>query len=213
MSMIEDTVRNLLDSMNESRNHDFKKGVPWLRTSTGTLDIVKDIIACSNTQDGGILVLGIDDETKQFSGAPDKWWESYDITRVLDTVNRYVAPRIEVSVTIKENFQYNGQTGAIVILQIPEFNIIPTIVIRAGDSSEGTTVFRNASLLIRTNRASSEEISNPDDLRNLITRATLKNGEEILRSFDAIMRGQNTPQPSSPFELYSREIEDAEGEI
>lgn len=213
MTISDDNIKQILSSSAESRNYDFKRGFEWSTTSKETLEIVKDILAFSNTQDGGTLIIGIDDQTREFSGEPDCWWNTFDPTKIMNTVNRYCAPRINLTVTIKENFEHNGNQGTIVVLQISEFESVPILSIKPGNTSDNEHVFRSPALFIRTNSASSEEISNPDDFRDLINRAVLKNGEQILQAFNAIVKGRTTPQPTIPFSQYEDEIRESREEF
>ena len=207
-------IIRLLDSGAESRNHDFKRGFNWQDRTAETLGLVTDIMAFSNTQDGGTVILGVDDSTQEFAGVTGRWWDSFDTTRIMDILNKYCDPRLNIRVFREENFEYRSKRGPIVVLQIPEFTDVPIICKVSGNTSDQQCIFNAGQIYIRTNRASTEIISNSQDMRELINRAMLKHGDRLLEAFDAIVRGQRiTPPVTDVFAQYSSEIEEAEDEI
>lgn len=209
-----DEIIKMLNSGTENRNLDFKRGFSWKDKSAETLGLVTDIMACANTQDGGTIILGVDDKTQEFSSESGKWWESFDTTKIMDTLNKYCDPRSEILIFKKEDFEYKGKKGPIVVLQIPEFTDVPIVCKIIGNTSDQTPVFKPGQIYIRTNRASSEVISNSQDMRELTNRSMLKHGDKLLQAFSAIVSGQRLPQPiTNIFEQYANEIKEAEDEI
>lgn len=207
-------ITRLLDSGAESRNHDFKRGFSWQDKTAETLGLVTDMMAFSNTQDGGTIILGVDDNTQEFASVAGRWWDSFDTTRIMNILNKYCDPRLDIQVFREEDFEYKEKRGPIVVLQIPEFTDVPVICKIDGNTSDQTCIFRASQIYIRTNRASTEVISNSQDMRELTNRAMLKHGDRLLEAFSAIVRGQRIPQPvTDVFAQYSSEINEAEGEI
>lgn len=208
----EEIIR-MLDSGAEIRNYDFKKGFKFQDKTKETLGLIEDIMACANTQDGGTLIIGFDNITKQFAGEDNEWWVSFDTTVVVDLVNKYCEPRINIEPFVEVNFTHGENTGPLVILQISEFEDVPIICKRHGHTSDGEHILKESSIYIRTNRASTERISNVEDMRNLINRAVLKRGDSLLEAFTAIMQGQRAQQPTDPLSAYQEEVNDARREI
>jgi len=209
-----DEIIKMLDSGVENRNLDFKRGFSWKDKSAETLGLVTDIMACANTQDGGTIILGVDDKTQEFSSESGRWWESFDTTKIMDTLNKYCDPRTEIQIFRKEDFEYKEKKGPIVVLQISEFTDVPIICKISGNASDQTSVFKPGQIYIRTNRASTEVISNSQDMRELTDRAMLKHGDRLLQAFSAIASGQRLPQPiTNVFEQYANELKEAEDEI
>ena len=213
MTLSDELVQQLLAARAESRNLDIKKGFEWSDKTEETLGIVKDIMGCSNTQDGGTIIIGLDNTTFDFSSVSGNWWNSFDITKVMDVVNKYCQPPVNVSITVKPSIEHNGRNGPLVILQISEFDIAPIICVRSGITSGQRVIFNPAQIFIRTNRGATEPISNPDDLRDLIHRATIKNGDNLLRSIRALLKGQHLQQPIQSVDIYEQNVRDARSEI
>ncbi|MHB8602688.1 MAG: AlbA family DNA-binding domain-containing protein [Nitrosotalea sp.] len=216
MSSIPNSIEiiRLLDSGAESRNHDFKRGFSWQDRTAETLGLVIDIMAFSNTQDGGTVILGVDDSTQEFASVSGRWWDSFDTTRIVDILNKYCDPRLDIQVFKDEDFAYRAKRGPIVVLQIPEFTDVPVICKIDGNTSDQKCIFNAGEIYIRTNRASTEIISNSQDMRDLTNRAMLKHGDRLLQAFSAIASGQRLPQPViNVFEQYENEIKEAEDEI
>lgn len=213
MALSDDLIVQWLDTGAEPKNFDYKVGFRWQDKTEQTLGIVSDIMGFSNTRDGGVLIIGFNGQSKDFSGEPDRWWESFDTTNVMDTVNKYCEPRVNVTVSIKPTFSYKSKNGPLVILEISEFDAVPIICVKDGNTSANENIFRKSQIFIRTNRASTESISNPDDMRDLINRATIKNGEIILSQFFAITRGMEQENPRIMLGKFSSEISHVRSEL
>jgi predicted HTH transcriptional regulator len=209
MDEIKKEITELLDSGSESQNYDLKKGIIWKDKTEHTLSLVADIMAFANTQDGGTIILGLDDKTLDFSAVPGDWWNSYDATKVMNAVNKYCDPRINVRITKILDFEYKNKKGPLVILKISEFSDSPIICKSNGNTSENKPIFYAGQIYIRTNRVSTEAVSNAQDMRDLIVRGMLKKRDELLQSFEAIISGKKTPLPVQLFAEYNEEIKNA----
>jgi len=208
----------------ERNNFDFKRGFSWRDKTRETLGVVADIMALSNIRDGGRVILGIDNRTRAFAGVNGEWWNSFDTTRVMDVVNKYCDPLLDVTIFTFNDIEHDGNRGTLVVLQVAEFSEIPTICKKTGNlSSGGEPIFKEGQVLIRTNRAATQVISNAHDMRELIERATVKNRERILRQAALIspeinkqiqqqnqQLQQQSAQGTNP---YDNDLQSARGEI
>jgi predicted HTH transcriptional regulator len=81
--MISETqLRELLAQRAESKNIDYKVRLNW---DTSPKDekrqLVKDILAMMNTQDGGYIVLGVEDSALEPVGLREEDFASFDTTK------------------------------------------------------------------------------------------------------------------------------------
>jgi hypothetical protein len=213
MPINREKILDMLDSGTEPSNYDFKRGFRWNSKNKESLDIVRDIIGFANTQDGGTLILGFDNKTKQFASESGEWWKSYDTTNIMNTLKKYCEPLPKIDIFIEPNFEFRNKTGSLVVLQIAEFTDVPIICKRNGSASDGTHVLKEGQLYIRTEGASTESIPSAQHLRELLGRALTKKSDDLLRYIKAIVTGQKTPETIAPLALYENEISETRQEI
>lgn len=206
--LTDDEIRIILNGNKENKNIDIKSGFTWKTKSHNTLEIIKDIMAMVNTQDGGKLIIGFDEKTKAFVGNESNWFESFEQTKVMDSVNKYTSSIINLQVDKKVNFKWESKQGNLVVIDIAEFDKEP-IIAKDGIDSVGTRVFSPGDIFIRTERAATEKIKDVLTARDLIHRATLKDRKNILKDIQLLL--ENKPvqtMPTNTKEQYLEEISD-----
>ena len=93
-SLSEDAVRELLDIKSENKNLDYKEKFNWNTSSKEEkTEIVKDILAMSNTQDGGNIIFGVRDNDFESIGLSEDDFKSFDQTKVNDFLHKYTDPK------------------------------------------------------------------------------------------------------------------------
>lgn len=194
--IIDEEIREIFNGKIENKNIDLKRGFTWKKKSLDTLEVIKDILGMVNTQDGGKLIIGFDEKTMDFLGDGSDWFESFEQTKVMDSVNRYSSYPIILQVILKPNFEWNQKNGNLVVLDISEFEIDP-VISKEGMTSEQYTVFRAGDIFIRTNRASTERINDAGSMHDLIHRCALKHKDAIIKDRQMMLEVipiQNTPE-------------------
>ena len=83
-------IQEILNGNIENKNIDIKSGFTWTTKSHTTLEIIKDIMAMSNTQDGGKLIIGIDKKMKAFASDETNWFDGCSNRFVNDAGNRVI---------------------------------------------------------------------------------------------------------------------------
>ena len=122
-------------------------------------------------------------------------------TRLLDFVNRYADPPSAVGVS---KFTIDGQR--IVALDVPEFAEVPTICKADLNAPNNQAVLKRGATYIRTERASSEGVSTADAMRDLMNRAVVKRGDQLLKMVERLIKGK-------PLELDEDAARQVENEI
>jgi hypothetical protein len=203
--LTEEDVRGLLLQKTETKNLDYKRTCHWLNaTNDDRCEIVKDILAMSNTQDGGQIVFGVDDRGFESVGmaAPD--FESFDPTRLNDFIRRYTDPSFACNVY---KFTIDGRRT--VVIEVPEFTEVPILCkVDANSADEPRRVIlKRGGLYVRTDRPSSELVSSVEDMRDIIGRASRKKREELLRTIRSLIEGEVVAPAVDAQRTYGEEIQ------
>ena len=86
-------LRKLLAQKSEWRNLDCKERLDWNSASTDAkCQLVKDILAFLNTEDGGVIIFGIHDGTLELVGLAEDEFTSFDATKLNDFLHKYTDP-------------------------------------------------------------------------------------------------------------------------
>lgn len=206
--LTDNEIQEFLSGTIENKNIDLKRGFIWKTKSSSTLEIIKDILAMANTQDGGKLIIGFDEKIKDFIADGENWIESFDQTNVAKPVNKYSSSSINLQVVLKPNFEWNGKIGSLVILDISEFEKFP-IIAKNGIDSDQRTIFSEGDILIRTENASTEKIKDALTMKDLLHRAALKDRTSILDDIKSLLESKPTRTISVDMkDLYLEEISD-----
>ncbi|MFO0618044.1 MAG: ATP-binding protein [Polyangiaceae bacterium] len=184
-----DDIQELIDG-GETRRTDFKAACAFVEPSRAVL--AKDIIAMSNTRDGGSIVVGVAEGPGRrpiIEGLTDEQLASFDITKVGDYVNKWVAPHVKLSL---ERVEIAGK--AIAVLSVAEFATQPLVCLRNGPIGEGNkAVFFEGDLLIRTEAAQSRRVQSADEMQALLRLAIAKTGDDLLSQMKRIIEGKHAP--------------------
>lgn len=152
------------------------KGAVW--------ELCRDIMAFSNTRDGGAIVIGVDFPPVDPVGLSNDQAQSWDQTPIYQALRDHATP---APVFYLKHVQHEGR--AFVIIEIPEFQNIPTICSTDGHSSSGKQILRRSAVYIRTEGGQTIEIDEAEQMRDLVDRAVSK-GRQRLAADVANVRAQ-----------------------
>ena len=113
---------------NEERNLEFKGAVSW-NNAEHKGKIVRAAMAMSNIQNGGVIVVGVDENARPpaLLGLPDVEQARFSQDNVSVEVNRYASPPVELTVRHVEI-----DSSRFVVIQIREFAELPVVCRKAG---------------------------------------------------------------------------------
>lgn len=201
----EDVLRNLLALRAETRNLDYKQSMNWASAANeDKCQLVKDILAMMNAQDGGQIVIGVEDKTYNALGVSDADSATFDTTKVNDFVCKYTDPLASCHV---QRLAHDGKN--FIVIDIPEFKDTPIICKADANSSTNKPILKRGGLYIRTEKASSELVSSAEEMRELLGRALLKRGDHLLRTIQGLISGRPVVS-ATELEKYRPELEAAE---
>lgn len=161
----------------------------------------------ANTRDGGTIILGVKDDTRELVGVSRAIWDSFDQSAVAAMVHQKSTPKVNLQVIKTE-----VQEKLVVAVTVTEFEDVPIICTDTISAVQNTsrTILRKGAVYIRTSAASTEEISSDQDMRELLSRAMLKRGDELLRSVERLIKGKPLTPNEESTDLYSAEAKQAE---
>jgi predicted HTH transcriptional regulator len=138
------------------------------------------MMAMCNLKDGGVIVVGMKEDPKgvwEPVGLTDAQATSFAQDDIAQWVNDYAIPAVQFTVS---RLAHDGK--AFVAIQVREFDSIPTIC-RKQMTLRGQDVLRRGAIYYRSNsKNESAPISSEEDVRELVTLATMKAvGKEIAR--------------------------------
>ena len=153
----------LLERGAETQNVDFKESCAW-----NVKCFAKDILAMSNIEDGGFLIIGMREIKSGFEriGISETDLQTYNIDLMKDQLSSYADPRTDLVMHI-----HSDNTGKnYIFIKIFEFDEVPVICKKeCKETKQNIIYYRNSN-----RRPESAPISNTSDLRNLLERAAIK---------------------------------------
>jgi hypothetical protein len=139
-------------------------------------EIVKDILAFSNTRDGGVILIGVNDKSGALEGLSEEQYATFDQTKFYDFVQKYTDPRHTANV-----HRIAIDEKRVVVIDVPEFADVPILCARDANSSVNPSklIRRRAALYKRTEKATSEVIEDGDAMRELLNRGLLRRQDDL----------------------------------
>jgi predicted HTH transcriptional regulator len=167
--MNSDQLEQLIEGQQETDSVEFKAAMLWDHKS-----LIKDILALSNTIDGGVIIIGIEDRTFHRQGVTQEMIDSYDIDIMKDQVAPFADPRVVFSKKIVQDL------GGLdyVVIEVSTFDDLPVICARDGTGLHaGTIYFRS-----RSARPASARVSNSSDLREILEASIVRRTRQLRRT-------------------------------
>jgi hypothetical protein len=194
MSLTDEEIKALIEEKTETPNRDYKETLIWNRDNRDEyLDVIKDILAMANTQDGGKIIFGVKDGSFDFVGLSEESFNSFDVTPINQCLHNYADPTFTCNV-IKRTV--DGKK--VVVIDIPEFENDPIVCKELGQSSKNKEILSKGGVYIRTKKCTSELVSNADEMRSILERGINKKSDEILAKISRLMRANQKKGIHSP---------------
>jgi hypothetical protein len=201
-------IITLIDRHSETPRVDAKAGFPWKKAYRDhQLGLVRDMIAMANTRDGGAIVLGVENTGYTVVGLSEEVKTSLDPSAIGEILKRYADPMFQFEL---HKTQISGKDVA--VIRIPEFEEIPILCKQSVESSVDSKrlILRSGAIYIRTEAAQTMEISVAEDMRKFLSRAMLKQREQLLHSIDSLMKFRPAVPSENESNQYQRELTEAD---
>jgi hypothetical protein len=205
--MLPEEISDLIKRKSETAHVEFKAGFEWKRENKERqLELLRDMIALANTQDGGKLVLGIEDGTYEVTGLSQEILSSFDQTDVGQMLYSHSEPKVTFEL---QKIKLNGKD--IVVINVSEFTDIPIVCNKSiAGSDPKKLILRQGALYIRTEDAKTVEICSVHEMRQIISRAMLKRGDELLYSIQSLLKGKPIGSNEETINQYEVELKEAD---
>lgn len=198
-------IETLLEAKSETPNLDYKETLIWDRNHRDErLEVIKDILAMANTQDGGKIVFGVRDGDFEFVGLSDEAYASFDTTPVNQFLHNYADPAFTCSVVKKE---IEGKKA--VVIDVPEFSEIPIVCKQSANLSSNTEALKKGAVYVRTKDCSSEPISTADEMRSILAIGLTRKSDELLGLIQKLITGKPLQETIEVKQLYEEEVAEA----
>lgn len=202
-------LEDLARSADEGLNIDLKQAIAWDDLAREEkCCLVKDFLAMANTKDGGKLIIGRRDSDGALDGLSEDQVAKWDQTKVNDFLRNYADPPFAVAV---RKLTVDGHR--IILLDVPEYQETPILCSRNAHSSQGQSrqLLKSGTLYVRTERATSESISNSQEMREFLNRAVRRRADEMLSDIQQILSGATKRNLPNDEEQYEKEVNETEG--
>lgn len=196
LDALEVQVRSLVDARSETRNLDYKGPMSFGPGRAEKAEILKDILAMSNTRDGGSILVGIseaDNGTFTVEGISSQQAKSFDITKIGDFARDISSAQPNLT---SSPIEIDGKL--LLLISVREFEEVPLVCIKTMHSVDGKIVLRAGGIYIRTVSAKSVEIGSAEDMQLLIDTAIQKRGDGLIRQIQRLVGTSGIEQLSPP---------------
>jgi predicted HTH transcriptional regulator len=174
-------VQAQLSAPGELRNVEFKRPFSWSERPM-QIKVIRTLIGMANIQDGGRIIIGIDDATHSLIGLGSDQLASFDTTKINEQLAKYSDPKIDCEL---RKVILDGEH--IIVIDVAEFLEIPIICKEDTSAPSSKEILRRGALYYRNAKCESTEIGTVEDMRDLLKRATSKTGEVLVRQIDDLL--------------------------
>lgn len=169
-------VTAALDRCQESQAVDFKESAAW---SALKYRIIRTVMAMSNLRDGGVVIIGVSERgtTWDLSGITNDDLATYDADDIVDAVNKYASPPVEVEVVLVSY----GIDAQFLAIQVPEFAESPCVCKR--DDSGKSKPFAQGDIYVRPpGKAQTKRVSSAQEMSELLELAAEKRARRMIET-------------------------------
>lgn len=150
-----------LEGATETQSVEFKDACNWNANA-----LAKDILALSNVQDGGYIIIGVEDGSFNRKGITSQQKESYKIDVMKDQLTSFADPHVNFFV----EFPKDRDQKEYAAIRVFQFEEIPVICRKdSTDTKAGILYYRN-----KNRRVESAPVSSSYDMRDIIELATVR---------------------------------------
>jgi hypothetical protein len=167
-------------------------------------ELTRDILAFANSPQGGCVIVGKDDVTAKVLGVSPEQAASFDPTRVSRFVNNYAAPHVDLAI-----HRVAVEDKICVVIQVPAFATTPHIC-----QKDYPNVLRAGGIYVRTASKQTAQVTDPQEMSEVIERAVRNRANALLRDIDLVLRtGTGTPATPSDIERFEEQAREADAGV
>jgi predicted HTH transcriptional regulator len=159
----QELLESLLEGGTEGLRVDFKVSMPWSAKS-----FAKDFMAFANTEDGGHLIIGVQDEPFERIGMTAAHAATYKSDKMHDQMTQFVDPYVDFTTHMVQA----DDSKTYVLIRIEPFEEIP-VICKIEHQQEKLSAGR-LYIRTRTRRPESAPVKTQSEMRDLIERASFR---------------------------------------
>ena len=184
----EKNFKEIIEGNDESIHLEFKRSFDFNSDKIQKEKIIKAVIAMANTQNGGDIVIGINDcksSFERFEGINEEHLKKFEkeIENLKSQVEKHSSSPVPFEIYKTVAILDSKKSRNYIVIRVPEFEYLPVICKQAStknincSSSEGI-ILESGALYIRSlkDKPSSSKIKDSNDMMELLRRAI---GKEI----------------------------------
>lgn len=204
--MNKNDLKKLIELKTENQNIDYKQGINWNDISTFEKgEIIKDVLAFSNTLNGGKLIFGVEDTSYKDKGVDQDCFNSFDTTSFNDFLEKYTEPNHCCYI-----HKYEIEDRKYIVVDVPEFTSTP-IICKKNLTNNEKIILQEGAIYIRTNSAKSIKIQDHVLMNDLLLRAIKHKSNELLSNIEILLSGRSKEENKA--DVFLNNIEIANNEI
>jgi len=201
-----DELSRFIEAAGESNHIDAKGPMEW-DAGESAAGLTKHILAFANSRDGGVLVIGKEEDSPGkfvLTGLTSEQADSFETTKVASWVNSRCAPPVHL---VCYRILYDEKE--FIVLTVAEFDDVPVLCTKQYEVSgkRDKAILRKGAIYVRTANAESAPLSSIEDLRTLVGIATTNRADQMLSMFQAMMKGRPLLSQKSDEESWSEQAE------
>ena len=168
-------ISGILESPNESRSIEFKPSVPWpskidgIQQNNKAQEIIKSVLAMSNTRDGGKIILGLENNEEHnkyiLKGVTPTDLATYDQDLIFEHIRNFGEPEPKFQIL---NIEYNSMS--FIVFAVQSFIFSPIIC----KNNRNLNQLESSTIYIRTDKPETKRITDPAEMREVIDLAIEK---------------------------------------
>jgi predicted HTH transcriptional regulator len=131
-----DELESILEGHAETPSVEFKGACSW-----NVSWLAKDILALSNVQDGGVIIIGVEDDTFKRQGVHEAQRQSFKVEMMRDQMAAFADPHVNFVVEFPSDI--GGNTY--VVIRVQTFEEIPVICRKDSKETQAGKIYYRAS--------------------------------------------------------------------
>ncbi|HTW90275.1 MAG TPA: ATP-binding protein [bacterium] len=162
-------LERILEGGVETQHVDFKAPIEW-----NVLTFVRHILALSNVQDGGFLIVGVEQDARGHfvrKGVTPDQSASY----VLDEMRDQISPFADPHVSFRVDCVKDAGGLEYVVIEVLPFDEVPVICCKESAKTHVGSIYYRT----RDRRVESAPISNSNDMRDVVERAAIRSWHRL----------------------------------
>jgi len=159
---------------------------PRARQDRSFPQVVKAVLAMANRRDGGIILIGVNDDGEALGLSPEQL-QSWQPDHVRQAVAPYADPYVYLDVETVAVTAAPLANRSFAVIKVSEFDQVPVLCSKAANNSDGSPALQLGACYIRTNHMpATSQVAEHSQFREILDLATEKSVRTFLKRAAAV---------------------------